>query len=94
MTHELKTNDEFMYDIAKGLKSFEVRKDDRGFVIGDMLLLQGGNLGGAGMTDYDLTFIYSGKVIEAEVTYILTGGKWGIEKGYCVLGIKVRNYNF
>lgn len=94
MTHELKCNDEFMMDIATGLKSFEVRQNDRGFEVGDTLLLKGGNLGGAGMTDHDLTYVYSGKVLEAEVTYILHGGKWGIQKGYCVMGIKVRNYNF
>lgn len=87
-THELKTNDEFMRAIAIGLKPFEVRKDDRNFNLEDRLLLRGGNL------DDNLNFVYSGKVLEAEITYVLPGGQFGIEDGYCVLGIKVMSYNF
>lgn len=94
MVHELKTNDELMVDIATGKKSFEYRENDRNFRVGDTLLLKGGNLGGAGMTDHDLTYIYSGKVIEATVEYILYGGNFGVPKKYCVMSIKVHNYNF
>jgi len=85
MVHRLKTWDEFMMDIATGKKSFEVRLDDRGFDEGHVLLLEG----------WDNTEKkYTEKVIEAEVTYILYGGQFGIEEGYVVMGIKVRNYNF
>lgn len=85
MTHVLKTQDEFMTDIATGKKSFEVRINDRNYDEGDILILEG--------------FIkedkkYTGKCLEAEVIYILHGGVFGIEEGFCVMGIKVRNYNF
>jgi hypothetical protein len=94
MVHELKTWDMFMMDIATGKKTFELRKNDRDFNEGDVLLLQGGDLGGAGMTDHDLTWIPNGKVIEAEVMYVLTGGRFGLKSDYCIMSIKVRNYNF
>lgn len=85
MVHRLKTWDEFMMDIATGKKSFEVRINDRGFDEGHVLLLEGWD---------NKEKHYTEKVIEAEVTYILHGGHFGIEEGYCVMGIKVRNYNF
>lgn len=85
MTHGLKTWDEFMMDIATGKKPFEVRKNDRGYSVGDVLLLNGWNQNKE---------VHTGRVIEAEVTYILNGGAWGVMDGYVVMGIKVRNYNF
>jgi len=85
MVHVLKTWDEFMLDIATGKKSFEVRNNDRNYSEGDILILQG----------FDKeNKKYTNKSLEAEVIYILYGGVFGIEEGYCVMGIKVRNYNF
>jgi len=84
MTHELKCWDEFMDDIATETKQFEVRKNDRGFNVGDTLILKGWN---------NYFAEYTGAVIEAEVTYALTGGVFGIEEGYVVMGIKVIHHN-
>lgn len=84
-THELKCWDEFIFDVATGKKPFEVRKDDRGFNVGDTLILKGWN---------NLFAEYTDKVVEAEITYILNGGLWGIEEGYVVMGVKIINYNF
>lgn len=94
MTHELKTNDEFMVDLASGIKSFEIRKNDRTFQVGDTLILRGGNLGGYGMTDHDLTFVYSGKEVTASVKYIIGGGQFGVYPDYCIMAIKIVDYNF
>lgn len=85
MTHELKCWDEFMMDVATGTKPFEVRKNDRDFKEGDTLILKGWN---------NYFSEYTKGVIEAEVTYILNGGAWGIEQGYVIMGIKIINYNF
>jgi hypothetical protein len=85
MVHRLKTSAESMIDIATGKKSFEVRLDDRGFDEGHVLLLEGWD---------NNEKKYTERTIEAEVTYIIYGGHFGIEEGYVVMGIKVRNYNF
>ncbi len=85
MIHQLKCWDEFMMDVATGKKSFEVRKNDRGFNVGDTLILKGWN---------NYFAEYTEQFIEAEVTYILNGGAWGIEEGNVVMGIKVITYNF
>lgn len=37
--HELKLNTEYYDDVKKGLKTFEVRKNDRDFKVGDILSL-------------------------------------------------------
>ena len=38
--HELKIWPQYFDAIASGIKTFEVRKDDRGFAVGDTLVLK------------------------------------------------------
>jgi len=78
MIHELKTWEEYFKALWEGHKTFEVREDDRNFEVGDMLDLK----------EYDhIKDSFSGRYIRAEITYKLNGGSFGIEKGYCVLGL-------
>ena len=39
-THDLKILPEYFEAVASGMKTFELRKDDRGFETGDHVLLQ------------------------------------------------------
>ncbi|EIA7337258.1 DUF3850 domain-containing protein [Listeria monocytogenes] len=39
-THELKILSEYFWDIAEGRKTFEIRKNDRDFQVGDILILR------------------------------------------------------
>lgn len=75
--HELKTKDLFFRDVFSGRKTFEVRKNDRGFMPGDVLVLH----------EYKDADIYTGRSICVFVLYILDGGQYGIDKDYCVMGI-------
>jgi len=77
--HELKTWPQYFDEVASGMKPFEFRKNDRGFAVGDILLLQ--------RFDPELSE-YTGAEITAIVIYVLEGFP-GIEAGYCVLGIQV-----
>lgn len=78
-THELKTWPEYFNLVFYGHKTFEIRKNDRGFKSGDKLLLR----------EWDpQTEKYTGADITVEVTYIIYGGVFGIEEGYCVMSIK------
>lgn len=83
-THRLKTWTEYYKSILSGEKTFEVRKNDRGFKTGDILLLN----------EWDnSTSKYTGSQTAVQITYMLNGGQFGIESGYCVLGIKrIRPY--
>ena len=86
MIHELKTHPQFFSMIVAGTKTFEVRKDDRDFKLGDELLLKEYTpMGfyGDGVNDGK----YSGRILHRRIDYILKGGQFGIEKGYAVLAI-------
>lgn len=77
--HVLKTWPKYFKEVQSGDKSFEVRKDDRNFQVGDILELQ----------EWDpLHNWYTGNFTFKQIAYKLDGGEFGIEKGFCVLGIR------
>ena len=79
-SHELKTWSGYYNLVVSGAKTFEVRRDDRGFKIGDILRLK----------EYMPSETkYTGRHTDVEVTYILTGGQFGIERGYVVMGFRI-----
>lgn len=75
--HELKLAAMYFKDVATGKKSFELRKNDRGFKTGDALRLNE-------YADGKET----GRHIEADIIYMLEDYS-GLQEGYCILGIKV-----
>ena len=78
-THELKTFPGYFADVKAGLKTFELRKNDRDYQVNDQLILQ---------EWLPVTKQYSGDELYMQVTYMLEGGSFGLKKGYCVLSIK------
>ena len=99
-THILKVEQDYFDAITSGVKPFEVRRDDRGFQKGDKLILckygterHKGIGHKTGFMDKDGNVVSSypqtneGAWIEKTVTYVLTGGQFGIEPGYVVLGM-------
>ena len=75
--HDLKTWPEYFQAVWIGLKTFEIRKNDREFATADMLLLR----------EYDpKTEKYSGRAMTALVTYITD---YAQTDGMVVLGIRV-----
>ncbi len=82
--HVLKTWPEYFEAIQAGLKTFEARKDDRDFRIGDHLKLREFNPEHEGIVEQE----YTGRVAACEITYIMRGPKFGIEQGWCVMGLK------
>lgn len=85
MVHELKTWSEYYNQIFMGHKTFEVRKNDRNFIIGDTLILIEGDLD---LTNSDNPFIPTGRTLARRVTSILYGGQFGIQFGYVVMSIQ------
>lgn len=76
-THDLKCWPEPFNAIADGTKRFEIRQDDRGFAVGDLLRLQ----------EWDpATGEYSGREQLVHVTRIVRG-EWGLPEGMVVMGI-------
>jgi Domain of unknown function (DUF3850) len=86
--HELKTWPAYFDAVKRGEKKFEVRRDDRGFQKGDVLILQRTYNGRNGLHEVDTDAHGRPKhELRRKVTYILTGGQLGIEPGYVVLGL-------
>lgn len=78
MTHELKTWPGYFEEIFMGHKTFEIRKNDRDFKKGDILILK----------EYiPSTKEYTGRQMARNVLYLLDGGVFGIEEGYVVMSI-------
>jgi hypothetical protein len=75
--HRLKTESKYFNDVLYNRKSFEVRKNDRDYQVGDRLTLLEIRDNGD----------YTGVSLERKIIYVLLGGQFGIEKDYCVLGL-------
>ena len=76
-THELKILPQYFDDVASGKKSFEIRKADRDFKVGDFLILKEWEGG-----------MYTGRAVVAKVDYIYQGdGSYGLSEEYCILGL-------
>jgi len=76
--HELKIAPQYFQAVWDDKKTFEVRKNDRDFRVGDMLILREYTNGE-----------YTGGAVCKKISYILTSADFeGIAPGYCVLGIK------
>lgn len=78
--HTLKCWPSSFQSIWDGVKTFEIRKNDRGYQEGDSLQL---------MEFFPETNTYSGRVIGATVKYIVYGGSWGLPEDICVMAIYV-----
>lgn len=76
-THQLKSWPEFFEPIAMGVKTFDLRKDDRGYSVGDDVQFEEIN---------PRLDERTGKVATRRITYILRDFA-GLMPGYCILGI-------
>lgn len=83
-THELKILPKHFEEVLYGAKKFEIRKDDRGFCVGDKLVLKEWENGS-----------YTGREIYATILHILCAEDFpeGLKGGYCILSILVNDYN-
>lgn len=75
MLHELKTYPKYFQETIEGNKPFEIRKNDRNFQVGDVLLLK----------EWDNI----GREVGAMVRYILDDKFIGLAEGYVALGLQI-----
>lgn len=73
--HQLKIGASFFKDVCTGKKSFEIRKNDRNYQVGDMLELIEYSDGNS-----------TGRTVKVCITYILEDYT-GIKEGYCIMAI-------
>lgn len=76
--HELKIWKEYFEEVFMGRKTFEVRKNDRNFQKGDILILK----------EWDNEKQeYTGRQMARGISYILNGGQFGVENGFVVMAL-------
>jgi hypothetical protein len=84
--HELKVWPEFFEPLQSGVKTFDLRRNDRGFKLGDMLHLREWSPDSPGG--------YTGRELHKRICYKLDGVGTGaispligLLRGYCILGL-------
>ena len=75
--HVLKTLAQYFEPAAQGDKMFEARLNDRGYAVGDTLVLK----------EVDDRGDFTGRQVYRLVTFVLYGPGYGIETGYCVMSL-------
>ena len=76
--HYLKCETEYYQEVEKGNKTFELRKNDRNYKVYDMIYLKEAVNG-----------IETGReLLPKEIVYILYGGKYGLDEGFCIIQMK------
>jgi hypothetical protein len=87
-THELKSWPDYFEPLAAGIKTFELRRNDRNFQVGDILVLR----------EYDdRKRVYTGRECRKRITYMLDGiGQGliepiiGLNRGFAILQLVSR----
>ena len=85
MIHELKCWPEYFQAVKSGIKPFELRKDDRGFAVGDVLHLR----------EFDPeTCTYTGEETNKTVTYVLPTNPFSVigDGDYVIMGLAPRDW--
>lgn len=84
IAHELKILPQYFNDVVCQKKTFEIRKDDRDYQVGDTLILK----------EFDGSD-YTNHKVKRVITYILRDAKdYGLEDGYCILGIQPIGWDY
>lgn len=85
MIHHLKTLPKYFIATATKHKTFEVRDNDKGFGVGDILCLK---------EWFPDDQRYSGRELFCYVEYIMQGGQFGIADSHVVMSIELlQSYN-
>lgn len=87
--HRLKTDPLVFEDVLSKSKSFEIRKNDRDFQVNDVLVLLETKYSGEEMS-LGMPLEYTGRAIQALVTYILKGPIYGLKKDWCIMSIDIQ----
>lgn len=89
--HKLKIKEEYYKAIVDGNKTFELRKNDRDYQVGDLIQFTDDLFNQEKTTDKFMAEKYYPQPSETlfKITYILEGvPEYGLDTEYCILGIK------
>jgi hypothetical protein len=77
MNHELKTWPALFEAVQTGQKTFDLRKNDRNFQTGDILIFR----------EWDPQIkVYSGRKLKKRIGFMIEG-EWGLKAGHCAISL-------
>ncbi|UZR95922.1 DUF3850 domain-containing protein [Chondrinema litorale] len=79
MEHEITILKKFAKANHKGVKPWELRKNDRNYKVGDFIKFH--------VID-DETKEPTGFIYRRKIKYLFEGGEYGLEKGYCIMTLE------
>lgn len=75
--HELKILPQYYDEVKSQRKTFEIRKDDRDYQVGDTIILK------------EYNGDYTGNKCKRKITYIMRDAKeYGLNDDYCIIGMQ------
>lgn len=77
--HEIKCWSEFFFRTWMGQKTFELRKNDRDYQVGDTVVMREWDDGG-----------YMGRKITGKIVYLIEGGRFGLDEGWCCFQLDIQ----
>lgn len=77
--HAIKIKEKYFKAVLSGEKTFEIRKNDRDYKVGDIIRFV--------PVDDECGMIIPHEPNTYKITYVFHGGEYGLEEGYCVFGI-------
>lgn len=77
-THDIKTDMEPFWVLWNGEKTFEFRRNDRDYQVGDTLILR---------EYFPDTNTFSGRAVKARVTHLIAGPSGNIPEGYVCMSL-------
>ena len=83
--HVLKIHPAPFAAVLSGEKRHEIRKADRPFAVGDVLVLE--EFDPDCFVDAPSHHGYTGRSLRVRVTYLSAGGTWGLPEGLCVMSV-------
>lgn len=91
-THELKTDPEVFAPVWNGTKTYEIRFDDRGFAVGDILFLRETRATGEKMS-IGAPLEYTGREKRQIISHILRGPLYGLQDGWVILSFEPERHH-
>lgn len=86
MIHELKTDPEMFKAVHKGVKTYEIRRNDRNYKEGDELLLKETVYTGEEMSQ-GAELLYTGRSLSVLVVHVLHGPVYGLVDDWCIMSV-------
>jgi hypothetical protein len=84
--HQLKCWPPHFEEVAAGRKLADIRPDDRGFRVGDVIIQREWDPTVADTTDGERGQ-YTGRVCVCTITHIMRGGPFGLREGFVILSL-------